>query len=175
MSKYKEYAEKATEFLALTGYTHQEFEALLPQFRSRYYEWVSSHRLDGNRRGKRKYSDYKNSPLPTIEDKLLFILHYLKSNNLQTVQGALFGMSQPKANRWIHCLHPILNRTLADLGERPARKMADVAFDLHEDALYFHDGTERPIQRPGDPEKQRDYYSGKKKRVLIIVGECNLL
>ena len=67
-----------------------------------------------------------------------------------------------KANRWIHCLHPILNRTLADLGERPARKMADVAFDLHEDALYFHDGTERPIQRPGDPEKQRDYYSGKK-------------
>ncbi len=87
----------------------------------------------------------------------------LKSNNLQTVQGALFGMSQPKANRWIHCLHPILNRTLADLGERHARKMADVAFDLHEDALYFHDGTERPIQRPGDPEKQRDYYSGKKK------------
>ena len=97
MIKYQAYKEKATEFLALTGYTQEEFEALLPPFRRRYYEWMSRHRLDGNPRGKRKYSDYKNSPLATIEDKLLFILHYLKSNNLQTVQGALFGMSQPKA------------------------------------------------------------------------------
>ncbi len=163
MIKYQEYAEKTTEFLALTGYTHEEFEALLPRFRRRYYEWISSHRLDGNPRGKRKYSDYKNSPLPTIEDKLLFILHYLKSNNLQTVQGALFGMSQPKANRWIHSLHPILNRTLADSGELPARQMADVAFEEHEGALYFYDGTERPIQRPVDADQQRDYYSGKKR------------
>ena len=28
--------------------------------------------------------------------------------------------------------------------------------------LYFHDGTERPIPRPVDPEQQRFYYSGKK-------------
>ena len=164
MIKYQEYAKKATEFLALTGYTHEEFEALLPPFRRRYYEWMSRHRLDGKRRGKRKYSDYKNSPLATMEDKLLFILHYLKSNNLQTVQGALFGMSQPKANMWIHCLHPILNWALADAGELPARQRADVAFEAQEDALYFHDGTERAIQRPGDPHQQRDYYSGKKKR-----------
>ncbi len=163
MIKYQAYKEKATEFLALTGYTHEEFEALLPPFRRRYYEWMSRHRLDGNPRGKRKYSDYKNSPLATMEDKLLFILHYLKSNNLQTVQGALFGMSQPKANLWIHGLHPILNRTLADLGELPARQMADVAFDEQEEALYFHDGTERPIQRPVDPDQQRAYYSGKKR------------
>lgn len=38
MSKYKEYAEKPTEFLALTGYTRQEFEALLPHFGKCYYE-----------------------------------------------------------------------------------------------------------------------------------------
>ena len=132
MIKYQEYTEKATGFLALTGYTHEEFEALLPPFRRYYYEWMSRHRLDGNPRGKRKYSDYKNSPLPTIEDKLMFILHYLKSNNLQTVQGALFGMSQPKANLWIHGLHPILNQTLAEVGERPARQMADVSFDEDE-------------------------------------------
>jgi len=163
MIQYQEYAEKATEFLALTGYSHQEFEALVPPFRKRYYEWMSHHRLDGKHRGKRKYSDYKNSPLSTMEDKLLFILHYLKSNNLQTVQGALFGMSQPKANLWIHSLHPILNRTLADVGELPARQMADVAFDEQDEALYFHDGTERPIQRPLDPDLQRAYYSGKKK------------
>ena len=82
---------------------------------------------------------------------------------MQMVQGALFGMSQPKANLWIHGLHPILNQTLADLGERPARQMAEVTFDAHEEALYFHDGTERAIQRPIDPDQQQAYYSGKKK------------
>jgi hypothetical protein len=97
-----------------------------------------------------------------MEDKLFFILNYLKTNNLQTVQGAFFGISQPKANVWIHCLHPILNQSLAALGELPARKMEDVSFDDTEMALYFHDGTERPIQRPCDPDHQRLYYSGKK-------------
>jgi hypothetical protein len=41
--------------------------------------------------------------------------------------------------------------------------MTEVAFDQQEEALYFHDGTERPIQRPIDPDLQRAYYSGKKK------------
>ncbi len=162
MSKYQEYAEKPTEFLALTGYTRQEFETLLPHFRHHYYEWMKTHRLDGQPRGKRTYSDYQNCPLPLIQDKLFFILNYLKTNNLQTVQGAFFGISQPKANVWIHCLQPILNQSLAALGELPARKMEDVSFDETPAALYFHDGTERPIQRPCDPEQQQLYYSGKK-------------
>jgi hypothetical protein len=71
-------------------------------------------------------------------------------------------MSQPKANLWIHCLHPILNQTLAALGELPARQMQHVVFDEEENELYYHDGTERPIQRPIDQELQRQYYSGKK-------------
>jgi hypothetical protein len=162
MSLYQKYVKKSTEFLALTGYTRAEFAGLLPHFDKCYAEWMSTHRLDGKARGKRKYSAYKNSPLPTIEDKLFFILHYLKTNNLQQVQGAMFGMSQPKANLWIHCLHPILNRTLAELGELPARDMEQMIFDADEDTIYFHDGTERPIPRPCDPEQQRLYYSGKK-------------
>jgi hypothetical protein len=162
MSKYQENAEKPTEFLALTGYTRQEFDELLPHFRECYYEWMKSHRLDGKPRGKRQYSDYKNSPLPTIEDKLFFILHYLKTNNLQAVQGALFGISQPKANVWIHCLHSALNKALARLGELPVRQMAELTFGEGEEKLYFHDGTERPIPRPGDHELQQFYYSGKK-------------
>ena len=162
MSKYQAYAEKPTAFLALTGYTRQEFDELLPHFGRCYYEWMKTHRLDGKPRGKRKHSDYKNSPLPTLADKLFFILHYLKTNNLQIVQGALFGMSQSKANVWIHCLHPILNQTLAELAELPVRHMTEMTFAEDEGSLYFHDGTERPIPRPGDPEQQRLYYSGKK-------------
>lgn len=162
MSKYKDYAEKPTEFLALTGYTRQEFDALLPHFSRCYYARMTTYRLDGQPRGKRKYSDYQNSPLPTIEDKLFFILHYLKTNNLQSVQGVVFGISQPKANSWIHCLHPALNQALAELGELPVRDMEAMTFAEDEETIYFHDGTERPVPRPGDPEQQRLYYSGKK-------------
>lgn len=162
MSKYQTYAEKPTEFLALTGYTRQEFDALLPHFRRCYDEWMKTHRLDGKPRGKRAYSTYRNSPLPTMEDKLFFILHYLKTNNLQSVQGAMFGISQPKANVWIHCLQPILNQTLAALGELPARQMAALDLAAGEEAIYFHDGTERPIPRPVDAEQQRLHFSGKK-------------
>ena len=162
MSKYQEYGEKPNEFLALTGYTREEFDALLPHFEKNYYEWMKLYRLDGKPRGNRKYSTYKNSPLPTMADKLFFILHYLKTNNLQQVQGAMFRISQPKANVWIHCLQPILNQTLAELGELPARQMAQMVLDDTEEKIYFHDGTERPIERPSDPADQRLYYSGKK-------------
>ncbi|MBE7471309.1 MAG: hypothetical protein DPW09_32975 [Anaerolineae bacterium] len=79
MSKYKDYAEKPVEFLALTGYTHQEFEALLPHFEKNYSEWIKHHRLARKPRGQRAYSTYKNSPLPTIADKLFFILHDMKA------------------------------------------------------------------------------------------------
>jgi hypothetical protein len=41
--------------------------------------------------------------------------------------------------------------------------------DLADEAvkLYFQDGTERPIQRPADPEVQETLYSGKKKRHTV--------
>ncbi len=159
MGKYQAYCNKPTEFLALTGYTREEFEALLPQFSTHFYQYMQTYRLDGKLRGKRGYSDYANSPLPTSEDKLFFILNYLKTNNLQSVQGAFFGISQPKANQWVHTLHTVLNQTLAECGELPARQMEKLVVDAQE-SLYFHDGTERPIPRPG--EDQADFYSGKK-------------
>ena len=51
---------------------------------------------------------------------LLFKLIYLRKAMTQDVLGELFGMSQPLANRWIHLLLPILNQTLAELGELPS-------------------------------------------------------
>jgi len=179
MTIYQKYAAKPTEFLALTGYTREEFDALLPQFAEHYRAWMQTHRLNGQPRGNRAYSTYKNSPLPTSADKLFFILTYLKTHNLQMVQGVLFGISQPKANLWIHCLLPILQRTLAALGELPVREMTAATFADDEATIYFHDGTERPIQRPRDAEQQQEYYSGKKKRHglknnVLIDMECKI-
>jgi hypothetical protein len=65
--------------------------------------------------------------LPTPEDRLLFILVYLKTNNLQVVQGELFGMPQNKANQWIHTLLPVLLSTMRNLGDAPARSLEELA------------------------------------------------
>jgi hypothetical protein len=65
--------------------------------------------------------------LPTPEDRLLFILAYLKTYALQVVQGRLFGMGQSKANQWIHVLLPALLAALRTLGDAPTRSQAALA------------------------------------------------
>ena len=70
---------------------------------------------------------YKNCPLPTPEDRLLFILTYLKTYALQVVHGRLFGMVQGKANQWIHVLLPVLLTALRALGDAPTRSLTALA------------------------------------------------
>jgi hypothetical protein len=84
-------------------------------------------RLDGKPRTARRFSVYQNCPLPTPEDRLLFILTYVKTYSLQVVQGRLFGMGQSKANQWIHVLLPALLAALRTLGDAPARSLSALA------------------------------------------------
>src|SRR5260370_33045393 len=70
---------------------------------------------------------YSNCPLPRPEDRLLFILVYLKTNHLKVVKGELFGMPQNKANQWIHTLLPVLLSTMRNLGDAPARSLEELA------------------------------------------------
>ena len=188
MIRYKKLSQNPRKFLAMTGYTVEEFDALLPYFRIEFENYVAVYRLDGKKRTKRRYSEYKNSPLPTIEDKLLFILIYLKQGGLQEAHATLFEMHQPNANIWIHLLHTVLNQALAASGELPAREAEELAQKLElaeqEDEirlrLFFQDGTERPITRPKDQERQKTYYSGKKKQhtiknIVVINALCKIM
>lgn len=164
MLHYVDLAQKPRQFLALTGYTLDEFRALLSFFIVRFQAYVSLFTLEGKPRQNRSYSTYKNSSLPTMEDKLLFILNYLKTHPLQESHAQSFGMQQSQANQWIQFLLPLVNQALSDCGALPARKPEDFNLDEDEAGLFFHDGTERPINRPQDPEEQERYYSGKQKR-----------
>ena len=83
--------------------------------------------LDGKPRTARQFAVYQNCPLPTPEDRLLFILAYVKTYALQVVQGRLFGMGQSKANQWIHVLLPVLLAALRTLGDAPARSLTALA------------------------------------------------
>ncbi len=113
--------DKANTLLSLTGYTLEEFTALLPHFSKSFLEYMETHTLDGKPRKNRKYKPYKNSCFASLEDMLLFILIYLHEAPKQVLFGTLFGMSQPLTNKWIHLLLPILNTALAELGEVPSR------------------------------------------------------
>ena len=89
---------RPSEFLDLTSLTPDEFQQLVPSFETAFQAHLAVWRLDGKPRIARRFTVYKNCPLPTPEDRLLFILVSLKTYALQVVQGRLFGMGQSKAN-----------------------------------------------------------------------------
>ena len=180
MSKYHKYRKKPKRFLALTGFTIQEFDEFLPDFEKSFNQRMEKYTLEGKARQKRRYVAYCNSPLGSNSEKLFFILTYCKSYSLQEVQAALFGISQPKANQWLHCLLPVLRSTLAARNELPARTLEALSLQFKGQSLFFHDGTERPILRPKAPAEQRLYYSGKAhahtvKNNLLIDLSCAVL
>src|SRR5262244_540726 len=125
--QFTDVQDRPTEFLDLTSLTLDEFQQLVPPFEAALQAHMATWRLDGKPRTARQFSVYKNSPLPTPEDRLLFILAYVKTYSLQVVQGRLFGMGQSKANQWIHILLPVLLAALRDLGDAPARSLTALA------------------------------------------------
>jgi Helix-turn-helix of DDE superfamily endonuclease len=118
---------RATEFLDVTSLTRDEFQLLVPPFEAAFQAHMAAWRLDGKPRTARQFAVYKNCPLPTPEDRLFFILTYLKTYSLQVIQGRLFGMRQSKANQWIHVLLPVLLAALRSLGDAPARSLTALA------------------------------------------------
>ena len=125
--QFTDVQDRLTEFLDLTSLTLDEFQQLVPPFEAAFQVHMAKWRLDGQPRTARRFSVYQNCPLPTPEDRLLFILTYVKTYSLQVVQGRLFGMGQSKANQWIHVLLPALLAALRTLGDAPARSLSALA------------------------------------------------
>jgi Helix-turn-helix of DDE superfamily endonuclease len=130
MPSYEEVTQRAGSLGAMTGLTATEFQALLPHVEQAFETYMGTRTIDGQPRTSRRYSPYATCPLPTMADKLLFILTYVKQNPIQEIQGQLFGMSQANANKWIHLLHTVLNQALADQDLLPARSANELAMLL---------------------------------------------
>jgi len=125
--RFTEVRDRPTEFLDFTSVTLDEFQLLVPPFEAAFQAHMREWRLDGKPRTARQFSVYKNCPLPTPEDRLFFILTYLKTYALQVVQGRLFGMGQSKTNQWIHVLLPVLLAALRALDDAPVRSLTALA------------------------------------------------
>jgi hypothetical protein len=125
--RFAELQSRPIEFLDFTSLTLDEFEQLVPPFDAAFHARMAVWRMDGKPRTTRRFTVYKNCPLPTPEDRLFFILTYLKTYALQVVQGRLFGMVQGKAHRWMHVLLPALLAALRVLGDVPSRSLTALA------------------------------------------------
>jgi len=177
MVTYTELRSDRRKFLALTGLTLSEFQRLLPVFAAAYERLYRPDQTLAGQPRQRFAGGGRKAVLHSPEQKLLFLLVYLKTYPLQAVLSGLFGLSQPRVNCWIHRLLPILHEALDELGvlpERDPRQFARSQAASGEDPRLIIDGTERRRQRPKNPEKQAAHYSGKKKhhsdKNVVIAG-----
>jgi hypothetical protein len=161
--RYKDLENQSNRLLSLTGLTQEEFERLLIPFSKAWHAYARCYTLEGKRRQRPVLRLRKNAALPTDEDKLLLILYYLKNNPLQEALAIQFGLTQPHVNSWLKRLRPVL-KTALDLEKvLPLRTVEGLNKVLGNVDTVLLDATERPIQRSGDTEVQREDYSGKKK------------
>jgi hypothetical protein len=171
---------------ALVGLGRDEFEKLLNEFIACLEE--DRHQ---NRRGKpkkhrqRKIGGGRKSALGSPENQLLFILFYLKNYPTYDVLAFTFNISRGCAFASVQRLLPILKKTQEHLKVLPKRPTDDPQELLQLVESVDHiliDATERPIQRPQKPARQKKHFSGKRgfhtvknttvadtdKRVLIL-------
>lgn len=150
---------------ALTGLNLKALEELKPAFAEALSEAVVPRRSQEPR--EREPGAGRKPRLETVEDKLIYILFYFKCYPTFDLAGLLFDLDRSQANRWMHRLQPLLEAALGQKMALPKRKLTSLeefieCFPGLERVIL--DGTERPIQRSKDKDKQKENYSGKKKR-----------
>ncbi len=155
---------------ALTGLSQKQFESLLKEFTIAYEEMQWQAYEEGIAAGKRqrKPGGGQKGKLPTMADKLVFVLYYYKTYPTFDVLGTQFSMVRSKANENLHRLSPVLHATLVRLDVMPHREFATP--DELKNALQgvdqlLIDVTERLYRRSQDNKVQREHYSGKKNAI----------
>lgn len=147
---------------ALTGCSLAMLGELLPVFNQLFRDRPRSFPVAHAR----SYGAGRTGVLPTIEDKLIFILLYMKAYPTFDVLSSIFDLDRGPACRRVQQLLPVLEAALGRKIVLPARKITSIEefyqkFPEARDVLI--DGEERPIQKPKDQKKRKKVYSGKKK------------
>ena len=116
----------------------------------------------------RKPGGGSKGKLPTIADKLLFLLYYYKTYPTFDVLGTQFEMARSKANENLHKLSPMLYDTLVHLDLMPYRELTtpeELKAALRGEDRLLIEATERAYHRSQDDAKQCAHYSGKKNSI----------
>ena len=148
---------------AMTGLNRKAFNELCQVFGKVYQEKLQVTAQPQ----KRAQGGGRKARLQSPTAKLFFILVYFKCYPTFDVLGLLFDLDRGRANRWVHRLQAILEIALGQKMVLPERKIESLQQFMErfpEVEKVLLDGTERPVQRPKDARRQKENYSGKKKR-----------
>lgn len=151
---------------AVTGQSAKEFSDLVEEF-TRVWKTEQMRRYQSGADRERKPGGGRKGFTRTLQDKLFFILFYYKCYPTYDLVSFLYECNRSNACRRQQQLSTLLEKTLKRKIVLPKRQMRSVEEFLKafpEAREVFIDGTERPIQRPQDKERQKANYSGKKKR-----------
>lgn len=159
--------------MAVPGVTRDEFFQLLPGFSKCLIE----HRIRLTPLRQRKVGGGRKGDLPADEDKLIYILMYLKLYPTYDALAVLANHQRSKCGDSVKLLLPVLEKTLGRtlaLPKRPGHSLEEIFRDHPEIKDAFIDGSERRVQKPRNIKKRNKLYSGKKKattRKVIIVSD----
>lgn len=159
---------------AVLGVSRSEFEQLLPTFAQCLIQRRNELKPDRIRR----VGCGRKGDLPTDEDKLLFILLYLKLYPTYDALAVLTGHQRSKCGDSVKLLLPVLEKTLGRhfvLPVRRGRSLEEIFRESPELKDVFIDGTERRVNKPKKLKKRDKLYSGKKKshtRKAIVVSDA---
>ena len=147
---------------ALTGLSQAQFNYLLPVFSDIYQATQQQTYEKGSETGtrQRKPGGGCKGKLPTMADKLLFVLYYYKTYPTFDVLGTQFEVARSKAHANLPKLSPILYDTLVHLELMPYRELAtpeDLKAALQGVDRLLIDATERAYHRSTDDAKQREH------------------
>ena len=137
-------AKKPLIFLRTTGISVEQFGEIVKKVEP---EWERAIEAKKKRHG-------RTGNLKTLSDKLLALLIYYRTYITHEFVGYLVGLDNSNICRLFKRLEPILARKI------PIKK--DRTLTQDELIKILADVTEQPTQRPKN--KQKKYYSGKKKR-----------
>ena len=118
---YDQVIKTKGRLLSLTSLTPNEFDILAESVDKSLKHRMKMKTIQGNDRNSRSFVIYKNSPLPTAKDRLLFVLIFLKQNITQDLMATLFDMPQSKIHYWLYTMLESLKDALRASGDAPSR------------------------------------------------------
>jgi hypothetical protein len=147
---YKSLSKHPLTFLRLTGLKVNEFNNIVKIIKPIYKR---------ERLKRVKDNTGRISNIKTIEDKLICLFIYYRCYISYLFLGYLFNLHESNICRLFKILEPIVAKRIHIEKDKTLTK------EIVEQLII--DATEQPIQRPKNRKKQKQYYSGKKKRHTI--------
>lgn len=119
---YDDVIKNNGRLISLTSLEQCEFEPLAKEVDEALKHQMKMFTLKGEIRKNKNFRIYKNTPLKTPNDRLLFVLMFLKNNITQELMATIFDMPQPKVHYWLYNMLIALRNALRNSGDAPSRE-----------------------------------------------------